>query len=86
MASCNGELTTIECASWNYVYAECSINETRTIISATVSTKHSSSACDFYDGTLPEDYDGPGKYGFTNNVLWVHKGCRAEFEICSVGK
>ena len=86
MASCKGELTTKVCESNNYAYAECRIPESRIIISAEVIDQHSNSACEFYNGTLSEDYPGPGRYGFKNNVLWVHGGCRAEFEICSVGK
>ena len=85
-APCEGEVTFQICESKDYKYAKCSIPESRTITSAIVFDQRSDSACDFYNSTLPEDYNGPGRYGFKNNVLWVHGGCRAEFEICSVGK
>ena len=56
------------------------------IVSAKISIKHSKSACHFYNGSLAQNYNSSGEFGFTENVLWVHGGCNARFEICYVGK
>lgn len=80
---CYGEEDYIECESENYEYKECPIDESRAVItSAKVIEQHSKSECDFYNGSLPQNYNGSGKFGFTESILWVHRGCYAKFEIC----
>ena len=82
MAACDDNVTTIKCKSKGQKYTECQIDESRIIVGARVTRQISKSDCGFYNGTLPSSYSGGGKYGFIDNVLWVHGGCRAKFEIC----
>ena len=76
-------LDTLLCESNNYALNYCSVGDGKTISSVEVATRHSGSTCNYYSGS-GESYTGsPGVYGYTDNAIWVKRGCRATFEICS---
>lgn len=78
----------VQCESWNYQYNECSVKPSSKISTVTVHDKVSRSACLLLDGKPPnaDDTEGEGLYGFHGNTLWVHRGCRALFDVCFSGQ
>ena len=78
--------TDILCESSHSQYTECSIDEWQTIVRVTVTHKHSSSACDYSPVNVDAGYSGGGIHGYSDNILWVHGGCRANFAVCYQSK
>ena len=78
----------VKCESWNYEYAECQVTAANEISQVTVQNKLSHSDCIHqYEGPAPKGYTkgDPGIYGYSGNTVWVHRGCRAWFNVCMSG-
>ena len=70
VSSCT-HLTTVDCSSHGYRFAQCRVPGAGLITSITVARKYSRSSC-----TLGRSY-GP-----LGGNIWVHHGCRAQFAVC----
>ena len=85
----SGACREVKCESWNYQYAECNVVENKDIKEVTVFDRVSVSECAHQEGNIaPEGYRKGqiGIYGYSRNTLWVHRGCRAWFDVCFSGK
>ena len=76
-------LKRVTCNSNGYAYNECTLGGPSTILSVSKAKQLSSSSCNYFAGPVEDYTGGSGAYGYNNRFLWVHKGCRAEFDICA---
>lgn len=62
----------LDCSSWGFQYDTCPIPNAGVFSDVWVISKYSNSACTKGDS-----------FGVTQSSVWVNKGCRAKFGVCS---
>ena len=65
------EIRQVNCDSWSFKYAACSIEDVDAVLNVKVNNKRSDSECVL-----------GSSFGFKGGSIWVDKGCRASFDVC----